>query len=250
MMKNLITGWARWRRRAGLAALAMLAIIAFGVAVPRAVSAAEVPGLAGKRFVIDAGHGGRDGGAQSANGIQEKTITLGVAQELAHLLRQAGATVYLTRNHDTSLTTDRDRGHHQQSSLKARTVYAKSKHPDAFVSIHCNGAPSPNWRGAHVIYLRGNEQGHDLAAGMQQAFRQLLLPTRRSIDDTTTLYLLKRIKGPAVLAEIGFVTNPEEAAALKTKAYQRRVAFAIYASLMAYFGAPESAERHTVRPAT
>ncbi|MDQ0190437.1 N-acetylmuramoyl-L-alanine amidase [Alicyclobacillus cycloheptanicus] len=226
----------RWRRRGLTALLTLLTTLAVGFTGVPTAHAAE-PGLTGKRIVIDAGHGGRDGGAQSAGGlIQEKTITLGVALQLADLLRQAGAQVYLTRDHDTDLTLPSDVGRRQQASLRARTRFAKSKHPDAFISIHCNGAPSPAWRGAHVIYQHDNEEGKALAEVMQAAFRDTLLPTHRAVDDASTLYLLKRIPGPAVLAEIGFVTNPEEANALRQKAYQQRVAFAMYVSLLSYFG--------------
>ncbi|WDL98909.1 N-acetylmuramoyl-L-alanine amidase family protein [Alicyclobacillus sp. ALC3] len=208
---------------------------------PSAQASTE-PGLVGKRIVIDAGHGGRDGGAESADGRKEKDTTLAVANDLAALLRQSGAQVYLTRDTDTDLTQPSDLGHRQHASLRARTVYTKEKRPDVFISIHCNGSPSPTWRGAHVIYRDGNEEAKALATVMQENFRAYLLPTKRTIDDTSTLYLLRRIEGPAVLAEIGFMTNPQESAAMQTPAYRQRVAFVMYKSVVEYFGQVENSK--------
>lgn len=224
-----------------------LTAVLFGLGLTNGSTTADAatePGLTGKRIVIDAGHGGRDGGAEAADGFKEKVVTLATAKDVAQLLRQAGATVYLTRDRDTDLTTAADHGHRQRSSLHARTVATNAKAPDAFVSIHCNGAPSPVWRGAHVIYQQDNESGQALAATMQTVFKGLLLPTDRDIDATRSLYLLKHIPGSSVLAEVGFLTNPAEAAALRTPAYQQQVAFAIYAALLQYFGEPEVPEVH------
>lgn len=90
-----------------------------------------------------------------------------------------------------------------------------------------------------MIYMQGNEEAKALAELMQTHFKSHLLPTKRSSDDMNTLYLLKRIPGPAVLAEVGFISNPTEAAHLQTSAYQQQVAFTMYLSLMEYFAAKE-----------
>jgi N-acetylmuramoyl-L-alanine amidase len=203
------------------------------------VHAAE-PGLVGRTIVIDAGHGGPDGGAEGVNGQLEKTVTLAVALKVAEFLREAGADVHLTRTNDDDFASDEDtaRRRRHQSDLRNRTRFVQSHDPDAFVSIHCNSAPSPAWRGAQTIYMEGNEEGERLAEIMQDHFRQQLLPTRREAEDMSTLYLLKRIEGPAVLAEIGFLSNPEEAAHLVQSAYQEAVALAIYTALLEYFGTP------------
>jgi len=198
---------------------------------------AEEFGLAQKTIVIDAGHGGPDGGAETADGRPEKVVTLAIAKKLKILLQQAGATVYMTRGTDDDLATDEDQamGLRHQSDLRNRTRLAKSKEPDAFVSVHCNASPSPLWRGAHTIYMRDNPEGEQLAKIMQARFKELLLPTKREADDMDTLYLLRRIPGPSVLAEVGFLSNSEEASALHTEKYQQTIAFAMYLSLLDYF---------------
>lgn len=207
-----------------------------------AQTAGAEPGLVGRVIVVDAGHGGPDGGAQGIGGVKEKTITLSIAKKLAGLLRQSGATVYLTRDTDTDLATDRDRlmRRRHQGDLRNRTRFVLNRHPHAFVSIHCNAVPSSAWYGAQMIYMAGNEEAKELADLMQAKFRAHLLPTKRSADDMDTLYLLKRIPGPTVLAEVGFITNPSEAQHLQTSRYQEQIAFAMYLALMEYFGGSDN----------
>ncbi|MCL6597469.1 MAG: N-acetylmuramoyl-L-alanine amidase [Alicyclobacillus macrosporangiidus] len=233
-------------RRTGLRAKCQLAAAMCALAVwalpcgSGGIAYAAEPGLVGRTIVIDAGHGGPDGGAKGVNGEVEKTVTLAVALKVAELLREAGADVHLTRTSDDDLASDEDTAQRRrhQSDLRNRTRFVQSHNPDAFVSIHCNSAPSPAWRGAQTIYMDGNPEGERLAKIMQDHFRQQLLPTKREAEDMSTLYLLKRIDGPAVLAEIGFLSNPDEAYHLVQNGYQEAVALAIYTALLEYFGTP------------
>ncbi len=204
----------------------------------------QATGIQGKVIVVDAGHGGRDSGARGVGGIEEKDITLAVALKLARYLQQGGAVVVMTRTADTDLATERDRAMKQRhlGDLRGRLNVVRRQRVDAFVSIHCNSAPSPDWRGAQVLYLKTNPHAKQLATVMQEAFRAELLPTHRDVQSNRTLFLLKRIQGPTVLAEIGFISNPEEARALATEAYQERVAFAMYQALVRYFSDPALAQ--------
>ncbi|MCL6593510.1 MAG: N-acetylmuramoyl-L-alanine amidase [Alicyclobacillus sp.] len=231
----------RWRQGWWQVAVAAgVCLWTLGFVCPPA-EAAE-PGLVGRCIVLDPGHGGPDGGAHGVGGVQEKDVVLPVAQRLASLLRQAGAKVYLTRTQDTDLASEEDRlrKRRHQSDLRHRTQFVLSKQPDVFVSIHCNSVPSPVWRGAHTIYMTGNKEGEALARCMQRQFRQSLLPTERDVDEMSTLYLLKRVPGAAVLAEIGFLSNPAEAAHLVRPDYQQQVAMAMYVSILEYLGARSS----------
>ena len=193
--------------------------------------------LAGKVIIVDAGHGGPDGGASGLQKTAEKGITLAIARDLRDYLVGGGATVRMTRQTDRDLASEADRAHHQRhlGDLRGRLAVVRRTSIDAFVSIHCNTAPSASWQGAQVIYLGGNECGKELAKALQTNLRTYLLPTHRDIQPNRTLFLLKRIPEPAALAEVGFLTNPEEAAALRSPSYQHRVAFALYAGLIAYF---------------
>lgn len=193
--------------------------------------------LLGKTIVVDAGHGGPDGGARGVTNVEEKSITLPVALMLVQLLQEGGAHVVCTRMVDDDLASDEDRLNKRRHStdLRNRLQVVRKQPIDAFVSIHCNAAPNASWRGAQVIYLRNHETSKALAEQMQAEYKALLLPTSRSIQANSTLYLLKRIEKPAVLSEVGFVTNPEEMSAMATKAYQQRIAFATYLAVMHYF---------------
>jgi N-acetylmuramoyl-L-alanine amidase len=204
--------------------------------VDQASAKEQVP-ASRKIIVVDAGHGGPDSGARGVNGIYEKGITLAVSNQLALLLRESGAIVIVTRENDTDLSTELDKQLRKRhlGDLKGRLGVARRAHIDAFVSVHCNAGPSPDWRGAQVIYQDGNEEGKRLAQITQDTFKGNLLPSKRQIDSSRTLYLLKRIEGPAILAEIGFVTNPDEAVEMTRPEYQRQIAFALYASLLKYF---------------
>ena len=208
----------------------------------QAASGAGEPGLVGRTIVLDPGHGAPDPGARSSSGILEKDVTLSVSLKLADLLRQAGANVVLTRWVDDDLASEHDRrvGRRQSTDLRNRVLTAKAGHADAFISIHCNAVPSERWMGAQTLYQRDNPDGEHLAKVIQYRFRELLLPTAREPAATSTLYLLKRIPGPAVIAEIGFLTNPEESAQLASQGYQRTVAFSIYVALYDYFSQQSS----------
>lgn len=193
-------------------------------------------------IVVDAGHGGRDSGARGINGIQEKDINLAVANDLVALLRETGFIVGTTRQGDHDLATEADRLKKQRhrGDLKGRLQVIQRYQPDIFVSIHCNADPSPEWRGAHVLYKAGNEQGEELAKLIQVSFQKNILPTKREIDDNRSLFLLKRVPGAAVLAEIGFVTNSTEGHMLRQTVYQKRIAFAIYEAILVYVGTKQT----------
>ncbi|QSO50521.1 N-acetylmuramoyl-L-alanine amidase [Alicyclobacillus curvatus] len=202
------------------------------------------PGFVGKTIVIDPGHGSPDSGARSSSGLMEKDITLPVSLKLVELLREAGANVILTRTTDADLASERDTkaGRRQSTDLRNRVIIAKARHCDAFVSVHCNAVPSERWMGAQVLYQHDNMDGERLAKMMQRRFDELLLPTDREAADSSTLYLLKRIPGPAVIAEIGFLSSPKESAHLVSPAYQQKIALAMYLSLHEYFSSQRPAD--------
>lgn len=229
----------RWQQRivrilCGIAVT--LALI--GISPAHAQPDFQEPNLVGQVIVLDAGHGGPDGGACSADGVLEKTITLAIAKRTAAWLQRAGATVYLTRTTDTDLATDADRAarRRHQGDLRERVRFIRRHDPDVCVIIHCDAVPSPRWSGATTLYYRDNPDGKRLAKVMQDTFRETLLPTDREPKSNDTLYILRRVHGATALAEVGFLSNPYEAKHLETPAYQDRVALALYLSIVRYLG--------------
>lgn len=188
--------------------------------------------------VIDAGHGGEDGGAQSARGVHEKTVNLEIAQLLDTLLRAGGISTVMTRTEDI-LLYDRNadyRGHKKMLDLSARRQIAEDTENAIFVSIHMNSFPETKYRGLQVFYSPNDPLSETLANQIQGDVKNLLQPenSRKTKAATSAIYLLDRLECPAILVECGFLSNPEEAALFEQEEYRRQIAFILFCSLMSY----------------
>lgn len=193
--------------------------------------------LSGKIIVVDAGHGGLDGGASSKDGLLEKDVTLIIAKQLRDYLQEAGALVIMTRETDRDLADEnvsriRDR---KVQDLKRRVQLVNNSDADLFISIHLNAIPSPKWKGAQTFYNRTIEENEKMAKFVQDEIRRNLENTNRVAKPIGNVYLLKKAKIPGVLVEVGFLSNIEEARLLSTEKYQQKVAAAIYQGISRYF---------------
>ena len=189
-------------------------------------------------IVLDAGHGGIDSGCVSVNGTEEKDINLSIMLKLRDMLEVTGLRVEVTRDtdrsiHDTGVT---GLGNQKKSDMKNRLDIVNSFDDAVFVSIHQNQFTDPKYSGAQMFYPEGSEESEHLAAIMQGNFVALLQPdnTREIKPVGTEIYLLHNAECPAVMAECGFLSNPEEAAKLESDEYQTMVAFTVYKSLCDY----------------
>lgn len=191
----------------------------------------------GFTVVIDAGHGGMDGGAVGYSGSLEKELNLKVAKRLKKLLEDGGATVKMTRTkdisiHDPSASTVREQ---KRSDLSKRRDMAMSPDTDVFVSIHMNKFEQSQYRGAQIFYA-DNERSRVLA----DAIREAILPVSEKSDTReikpaySTMYILNGTENPAVIVECGFLSNPEEEKLLSEKDYQKKVAAAIYKGICGF----------------
>ncbi len=187
-----------------------------------------------RTVVIDAGHGGIDGGTAGSDGTLEKELNLAVSQKLSALFTLAGYTVVMTRTDDRSLASpDAPKGHVKQSDLDAR-LKVLTEHPDAlFVSIHMNAYQGAPCRGLQVWYSEGTPTAAEYAAAVQEGVKALLQPenNRKTKVATSSIYLLRQARTPAILIECGFLSNSEECERLKNEEYQKALALAIFASL-------------------
>lgn len=194
--------------------------------------------LSGKTIAIDAGHGGADGGAVSKQGSVEKDLNLAIALHLRDYLQQAGALVVMTREGDYDLASGDANAYSKRKTedLKRRVALIKESNPAAFVSIHINSIPSEKWSGAQTFYNSSAHQDNRLlAAFIQDEIKRNLANTTRIAAVKKDVYLMKAlIDIPTALVEVGFLSNPGEAARLADAEYQRQVAASIYQGVLRY----------------
>lgn len=197
--------------------------------------------LGGVKIVIDAGHGGEDGGATKGDVI-EKTITLAISQQVEKQLKKKGATVVMTRTKDgdviaehTSAEREGTLRERKKQDIFLRKDIVEKEQPNIFVTIHANAIPETKWRGAQVFYHKdGHADGEILAKSIQQSIRTNLQNTEREALSIKEVYLLKKVQVPAVLVETGFISNDEERALLVDKDYQNKMADAIVEGIEEY----------------
>jgi len=174
------------------------------------------------KVMIDPGHGGKDPGAVSPEGVHEADINLRVCRLLYGVLSGLGFEVLLTRDADVSL------------SLKARARACNSFKPDIFISLHCNAAANPAANGIEVWTSPGETAADSLSREIFMAM-QNHFPSKRFRSDFSdgdpdkegSLYVLKNTRAPAVLVEMGFISHPEEREWLLDPLKQMRIALAI-----------------------
>ncbi|MZQ83338.1 N-acetylmuramoyl-L-alanine amidase CwlD [Paenibacillus sp. 5J-6] len=194
--------------------------------------------LSGKTIALDAGHGGPDGGASSKEGVIEKDINLAITLQLRDYLQQAGALVVMTRETDTDLADPGTKGYSKRKTedLHNRADMINEKNADMFLSVHLNSIPSPRWKGAQTFYYTNNPNNSNLATLIQLELKRNLENTDRIAKPADkTVYLLKTLKIPSALIEVGFLSNPDEARLLADEKYQRMVAAAIYQGVLRFY---------------
>lgn len=212
---------------------ALLITVLTGVAERRAV----VPIFSSPYIVIDAGHGGADGGAVAADGTEEKFLNLAVAQCLRDLLAVMGFRVGMTRTDDVMIATE-------GTSLRERKVsdmrnrLARIEEADLAISIHQNKFPQTQYHGAQVFYSVNHADSCVLAESVRTQIITLVQPenTRALKTGDSSVFLLHRTTRPMILVECGFLSNTGELEKLKSSAYQQSIAFAIAAGTVTMGG--------------
>lgn len=189
------------------------------------------PGLKDKVIAIDPGHGGSDPGAIGPNKTQEKTITLAVAQKVKTLLERAGAKVLMTRQTDVDVYGPNASA---ADELQARTRVANSNKADAFVSIHINAFSNPSVGGVATYYYKRSSYSAMLARNIQDNLARGSGIQDRGVT-AAGFYVLKRTEMPAVLTELGFISNPNEEKMLNMPQNQQQMAQSIVQGLENFF---------------
>ncbi len=193
------------------------------------------------RIVIDPGHGGKDPGALGINGLKEKEVNLAVSLFLNILLEDYDLEVFLTREEDYDV------------ELAARVNLANSLKTDLLLSIHCNSFPDPKAKGVEIWHSHLGEFGNKYYKEAQEIARiiqkELVLVTGFSDRGIKTklmenknsafwgqdyFYLLRKAHCPALIVELGFISNPLEGVVLNDPPFQKKMAQAILKGLVGY----------------
>ncbi|NLJ41244.1 MAG: N-acetylmuramoyl-L-alanine amidase CwlD [Clostridiales bacterium] len=189
----------------------------------------------GAVIVVDAGHGGMDPGAVSANGTREDKINLKIAKKLRTYLENEGSKVIMTRKTDEGLYDSGHTGSKKQQDMARRVEIIQKAEPDMVISIHLNKFPQSQYYGAQTFYLKDNEEGELLAKNIQEHLLRVLKGgNKRDIKAADNYLILKVVNRPSVLVECGFLSNPQEEMLLLTDDYQESIAWAIYCGIISY----------------
>lgn len=218
------------------AIIILTTIMLYDVPIDDSWSAWSLP-LSGYVFVLDPGHGGRDAGASSESGIEEKEISLSISKYLRDYLNEAGALVIMTRDTDTDLVSpDKKRiSSRKLEDLQNRISLTNKSMADFFISIHLNSIPSERWHGAQTFYYPIREENKRMAKLIQNELIQNLQNTDRTSLPRNDIMVLKYVEAPSVMVEVGFLSNKEEAELLSKKEYQKKIAFSIYQGMLDYY---------------
>ncbi len=191
------------------------------------------------KIIIDAGHGGFDGGAVANDGTIEKDINLNISLALEKLLSSAGYEVIMTRQNDASTEDNSEEriAKRKKSDLENRLKVINSNKDALFVSIHLNKFTTSAARGSQIFYGGKNDDSKKLADSIQGSFVNLIQPENKRVSKkaNSSTYLLYHSPIPSVIVECGFLSNKAELENLKNTDYQNKLAFAIFCGITDFF---------------
>ena len=190
-----------------------------------------------KIVIIDAGHGGFDGGAVAFDGTVEKDLNLQIALKFEAILKLYGYETVMVRTEDVSVNDPSDSGVSAKASDIKNRVAIMEKYPQAiFVSIHMNKYQTTQPHGAQVFYAKSDKSDF-LAECIQNSVATFVQTDNKRVIKPTTkdIYLLYHATVPSVIAECGFLSNQNDLNNLKTPDYQLKIAFSIANGIIDYY---------------
>ncbi|MCH5160412.1 MAG: N-acetylmuramoyl-L-alanine amidase [Clostridiales bacterium] len=208
--------------------IAIVAVVATAAAVITAARADN-----GITIVIDAGHGGIDGGVVGVKtGTKESDINLSISNYLMKYFKDAGYNVVMTRNDSGAAMSGLK--YNKREDMRARRDVVERAAPDLVISVHCNSYPQGSVNGAQAFYSSGASVGKQYAEVLQSYFNDTLnsKPRSAAVGD---YYILNCTEYPSVLCECGFLSNAQEEAKLTTASYQEKVAYTIFSAVNSVF---------------
>lgn len=185
-------------------------------------------------IVIDAGHGGKDGGAIGVTtGITESELNLRYSLKLKELCETFGIRAILTRS-DMNGLYDESAPNKKKSEMEKRRQIINNSGADLMISIHMNSFPSSSCEGAQVYYAKGSEQGFQLAKSVQKSIC-ISFDNAKNYVSVGDFFVLNYSNIPAIMVECGFLSNPEEERKLQKESYCQQFCYNILAGIISYF---------------
>ena len=181
--------------------------------------------------VIDAGHGGIDGGVVGVDGVKESTLNLAYAKELGAIFERSGFNVVYTRKTEGGLYGLPSKGF-KLRDMKARKAIVDDAHPNLVISVHMNKFSASYRKGPQVFYQEGKQDGQTLANSLQRVFNDYTGNNHEAIAGD--YYICREIDCPAVIVECGFLSNAEECAELQTDSHREQICGYIFSGVMLY----------------
>lgn len=185
-------------------------------------------------IVIDAGHGGRDGGAVGkVSGITENELNLQYAETIKTICEGLGMRVVMTRS-DLSGLYSPVADNKKRSDMEARQKIIEESGADVVLSVHMNAFPLTSSRGAQVFFDSKNQGGKELAQSIQTSLHDSIAYAK-SLASDGDLYILNCTQIPGALVEFGFLSNPEEEELLLDESYRQDICYAVVCGILDYF---------------
>lgn len=189
-------------------------------------------------IIVDAGHGGVDGGATSIYGDLEKDINLSIATCFQQILTAYGFKVIMIRDGDYSIHDNDAKSIRKKkmTDLHNRLKLVNSAENAVLISIHQNIYGVSKYSGAQVFYSPNNPLSRIMAEIYQSKIVEMIQPknTRSIKRCTKDIFVLYNATPPSILVECGFLSNPEDAANLKNPEYQKKFAFVLLCALLSF----------------
>ncbi|MBQ8684833.1 MAG: N-acetylmuramoyl-L-alanine amidase [Clostridia bacterium] len=229
-------------------ALSMAVVMGFVAAVALCIQALAAPQAVfsmadtAMRIVLDAGHGGIDGGVTgAASGVRESDLNLQITMALKDELEDIGFEVVLTRKTEEGLYGTTAKGFKKRDMQKRKEIIEEAK-PSLVISVHQNFYPLKSTRGAQVFYSKESEEGKALALALQEKLNGLY--SEESVKPRSAAlgeyYMLECTAYPSVIVECGFLSNAKDEALLQSAVWQKKLCESVASGVVAYLSAYSS----------
>ncbi len=221
-----------------MVAAVILCVVSFAVIVSASALGAQSGVKNGKVVVIDAGHGGIDGGVVGVStGTKESDINLAIARSLKHFLSSKGYEVVMTRSSTDGLYGMATKNRKLKDMEERKRIINEAR-PDLVVSIHQNSFPRSNQTGAQVFYAPKSDEGKRISDIMQSTLNASLSSGREAKQGD--YFILQCSEFPSMLIECGFLSTAEEEKLLVSAAYQEKVAYCIFTGIHSILGGADT----------